>query len=147
MVSDKKQQSGKKGLSRREFLKAGAAGVAGLAAASATPALAAAAVKKPARRYMQGNPTVVRWLTWYIEQQDEYPKIIADFEAKNPNIKIDLQLKSDVTGAYLPALLAAAASGNVDDMYEIYGPHVHSVEFGKKGIALEIGRASCRERV
>src|SRR6266849_3188878 len=137
-MSSNNNQSSKKRFSRRDFLKISAAGAAGLAAASATPALAAAAVKKPARRYAQGNPTVVRWLTWYIEQQDEYPKIIADFEAKNPNIKIDLQLKSDVTGAYLPALLAAAASGNVDDMYEIYGPHVHSVEFGKKGIALDL---------
>jgi ABC-type glycerol-3-phosphate transport system substrate-binding protein len=77
-------------------------------------------------------------LTWYIEQQDEYPKIIADFEAKNPNIKVELQLKANVTGAYLPALLAAAATGNVDDMPEIYGPHVHSVEFGRKGIAADL---------
>src|SRR5258708_31980322 len=133
-------KTGKKPISRRDFLKIGATGAAGLAAAAATPALAASTTKSatPSRRYQQGNPTVVRWWTWYIEQQDEYPKIIADFEAKNPNIKIDLQLKSDVTGAYLPALLAAAASGNVDDMPEIYGPHVHSVEFGRKGIAADL---------
>ena len=65
-------------------------------------------------------------------------KIITDFEAKNPNIKIDYQLKTDVTGAYLPALLAAAASGNVADMPEIFGPHVHSVEFGRTGISLDL---------
>src|SRR5690242_18792122 len=117
MSSDNNQENGKpnkQGISRRQFLKAGAAGAAGLAVTAATPALAAPA-KKPARRYMQGNPTTVRLWTWYIEQQDEFPKIISDFEAKNPNIKVDLQLKTDVTGAYLPALLAAASSGNVDD--------------------------------
>src|SRR5690348_1284993 len=112
MSSDNKQKC----LSRCEFVKFGADGAGGLAAAS-TPLLAAA--KNATRRYAQGNPTVVRWWTWYIEQQDEYPKIIADFEAKNPNINIDLQLKTPAD-AYLPALLAAAASGNVDDMPEIY---------------------------
>src|SRR5258708_14046902 len=138
MSSDNNQenkQSSKKGLARREFLKVGGAGLA----VAASPALGAAAKStRSARRYAQGNPTVVRWLTWYIEQQDEYPKIIADFEAKNPNIKIDLQLKSDVTGGYVGGVVGAAACGNGDDMYEIYGPHVHSVEFGRKGIALDL---------
>jgi ABC-type glycerol-3-phosphate transport system substrate-binding protein len=61
--------------------------------------------------------------------------VIADFEAKNPNIKIDLQIKSDVEGAYLPALLAGAAGG---DLPEIYAPHVHSVEFGQKGLGADL---------
>lgn len=134
MSLDNKQQnkgSDKKNISRRDFLKVGAASAAGLAA---TPLLKTSFP----RRYQSGSPTVVRLWSWYIEQQDQFPKVIADFEAKNPNIKIDYQLKTDVTGAYLPALLAAAASGNVADMPEIYAPHVHSIEFGRKGIAIDL---------
>jgi ABC-type glycerol-3-phosphate transport system substrate-binding protein len=135
-----KNQSGKKDLSRRDFLKISAATAAGLAVGAATPALAAPA-PSTARRYAQGSPTTVRLWTWYKEQDAQMPKIIANFEAANPNIKIDYELKTDVTGAYLPALLAAAASGNVADMPEIYAPHVHSVEFGRKGIAVDLAKA------
>jgi ABC-type glycerol-3-phosphate transport system substrate-binding protein len=46
-----------------------------------------------------------------------------------------LQLKTDVTGAYLPALLAGSAA---DDLPEIYAPHVHPVEFGKKGLGADL---------
>ena len=130
----------KKSISRREFLKIGATSAAGLAATSAVPALAESSAKRaPARRYQSGSPTVVRLWSWYIEQQDQFPKVISDFEADHPNIKIDYQLMTgDASAVYLPALLAAAASGNIADMPEIYAPHVHSVEFGRKGIALDL---------
>jgi len=142
MSSDNKQQdeqSGKKHLSRRDFLKVGAASAAGLAAAATPLTAAQASASRSSRRYAQGSPTVVRLWSWYMEQQDQFPKVIADFEEKNPNIKIDYQLMTgDASAVYLPALLAAAASGNIADMPEIYAPHVHSIEFGRKGIALDL---------
>jgi ABC-type glycerol-3-phosphate transport system substrate-binding protein len=136
----------KKRLSRREFLKT-AGSVAGLAALSAcgpaatppptaAPKPTAAPTAVPATSTPSGGkPAVVRFWCWYQEQKDQFPKIISDFEAKNPNIKIDYQLKTDVTNAYLPALLAAAAA---DDLPEIYAPHVHSVTFGKKGLGADL---------
>ena len=138
-MTSNNDQSGKNNVSRREFLKIGAATAAGLAVGAAVPALAASA-KSTTRRYAQGNPTTVRFWSWYNDQNDAFVKIIADFEAKNPNIKVQLNMLTDVTGAYLPALLAAAATGNVADMPEIYAPHVHSVEFGRKGIAADLNK-------
>lgn len=131
MTSDNNKPTGKKALSRRDFIKLGAAGAAGLAIGAAkSPTLAAPYIKR------QGaDPAVVRFWSWYTDQQDQFPKVIADFEAKNPNIKVDLQIKSDVTGAYLPALLASAAA---DDLPEVYAPHVYSVEFGKKGLGADL---------
>ena len=82
-----------------------------------------------------GNPATVRFWTWYLEQEDQMPQVIADFEEANPNIKVEMRLITDVEGAYLPALLAAAAG---DDLPEIYAPHVHSVEFGRQGLAADL---------
>jgi ABC-type glycerol-3-phosphate transport system substrate-binding protein len=142
MLSDKDQhipRSGKKRISRRELLKMTAASAAGLALAACTsaPASTPGASNAPASTSAPstGGTATVRFWTWYQEQEDQFPKVISDFEAKNPNIKVDLQLKTDVTGAYLPSLLAAAASG---DMPEIYAPHVHSIEFGKKGLGADL---------
>ena len=128
-------------LSRREFLRLAslAAGGAVLVACapqgagqSAAPTAAADAAAPVAS---SGEPAVVRFWSWYTDQEDQFPKIVADFEALNPNIKVDLQIKADVEGAYLPALLAAAAA---DDLPEIYAPHVYSVEFGRKGLAADL---------
>ena len=63
------------------------------------------------------------------------PQVISDFEEANPNIKVEMRLITDVEGAYLPALLAAATG---DDLPEIYAPHVHSVEFGRQGLAADL---------
>ncbi len=70
-----------------------------------------------------------------MEQEDYFPQVIEDFQAANPNIEVELRVIADVEGAYLPALLAAAAG---DDLPEIYGPHVHSVEFGRQGLAADL---------
>jgi len=125
---NEKRQS-KPSISRRDFLKMSAAGAAGLAAA-AVPAFAA-----PMVRQSTGNPAVVRFWSWYTDQQDQFPKVIEDFQALNPNIRVELQIMADVTGAYLPALLAAAAA---NDLPEIYAPHVYSVEFGKQGLGADL---------
>ena len=99
------------------------------------PAAPAPTQRTRSRRVTSGNPATVRFWTWYVEQQDQFPQVIADFEEANPNIKVELRLIADVEGAYLPALLAAAAG---DDLPEIYAPHVHSVEFGRQGLAADL---------
>jgi ABC-type glycerol-3-phosphate transport system substrate-binding protein len=134
------EQLGKKRISRRDVLKIGALGAASLAvgplvSACGGSATESAATSASSSSQTGGSPAVVRFWSWYTDQQDQFPKVISDFEAKNPNIKVDLQIKADVTNAYLPALLAAAAA---DDLPEIYAPHVHSVEFGKKGLGADL---------
>lgn len=125
------KQEQRSSMSRRDFLRA-----AGLTAGGALlAACVAPSAPAPASAPSGGKPATVRFWSWYTDQQDQFPKVISDFEAKNPNIKVDLQLKADVTGAYLPALLAAAAA---KDLPEIYAPHVHSVEFGKQGLAADL---------
>ncbi|MBK8021552.1 MAG: extracellular solute-binding protein [Chloroflexi bacterium] len=119
-----------KQLSRRDFLKVTAGSAAGLAATAASPVFSA-----PYLRQSGSNPAVVRFWSWYTDQEDQFPKVIADFEAANPNIKVELQILADVTGAYLPALLAGAAA---NDLPEIYAPHVYSVEFGKQGLGANL---------
>jgi ABC-type glycerol-3-phosphate transport system substrate-binding protein len=137
MSSDSNQQN-QKSFSRRDFLKLGAVGAAGLAISPLLSACSPATVAPAATSAPSGgNPAVVRFWSWYNDQADQFPKIIADFEASHPNIKIDLQLKTDVAGAYLPALLAAAAA---DDLPEIYAPHVHSVTFGKQGLGADLAK-------
>ncbi len=127
------QQDERNNLSRRDFLRvAGLSAGAAVLASCVAPAAPAAPGAAPSAG---GQPTTVRFWSWYTDQQDQFPKVIADFEALNPNIKVDLQLKSDVEGAYLPALLAAAAG---EDLPEIYAPHVHSIEFGRQGLAADL---------
>jgi ABC-type glycerol-3-phosphate transport system substrate-binding protein len=126
--------SSKKSISRRDMLKISSVAAAGAVLAACTNTKSTPAVTK-APVAAGGKPATVRFWSWYTDQQDQFPKVIADFEAKNPNIKVDLEIKADVTGAYLPALLAAAAA---DDLPEIYAPHVYSVEFGKKGLGADL---------
>ncbi len=139
---DNHENASSGGISRRDVIKKGAAGAAaGLALPSLITATASAARPAPAptrrtrSRRASGSPATVRFWTWYLEQEDQMPQVIADFEEANPNITVEMRLITDVEGAYLPALLAAAAG---DDLPEIYAPHVHSVEFGRQGLAADL---------
>jgi ABC-type glycerol-3-phosphate transport system substrate-binding protein len=140
---DSHENASSESISRRDVIKKGAAGAAaGLALPSLFAATTSAARPGSAptrrtrsRRVASGNPATVRFWTWYLEQEDQMPQVIADFEEANPNITVEMRLITDVEGAYLPALLAAAAG---DDLPEIYAPHVHSVEFGRQGLAADL---------
>ena len=140
---DNHENASSGGISRRDVIRKGAAGAAaGLALPSLFAATTSAARPAPAptrrtrsRRVTSGNPATVRFWSWYVEQEDYFPQVIEDFQAANPNIEVELRIIADVEGAYLPALLAAAAG---DDLPEIYGPHVHSVEFGRQGLAADL---------
>ncbi|MCA9905158.1 MAG: extracellular solute-binding protein [Anaerolineae bacterium] len=129
-AENKPKRRGKNQLSRRDFLRLGVGSAAAVAASAASPVFSA-----PMLRQGTGDPAVVRFWSWYTDQEDQFPKVVADFEALNPNIKVELQILADVEGAYLPALLAAAAA---NDLPEIYAPHVYSVEFGKQGLGADL---------
>src|SRR6476659_6605565 len=98
--NDNDNDSGK--ISRRDVLKKGAVGAAaGLTLPSLLTATASAGRPAPTRRTQSrwvtsGNPATVRFWTWYLEQEDQMPQVIADFEAANPNIKVEMRLITDV---------------------------------------------------
>jgi ABC-type glycerol-3-phosphate transport system substrate-binding protein len=114
-------------ISRRGALKAAAAGLAGLTAA---PLLAACGSGGGSSN---GKATVRMW-TWYTQQQSIFPKLIKDFEAAHPNIKIENRVFGD-TNSYLPALQTAVSGGNPP---EIFGPHVLALQYGQNGISADL---------
>lgn len=119
------------GMSRRTILKAAATGIAGFGAA---PLLAACDKGSGSTGgTASGKPTVRMW-TWYTQQQSIFPKLITEFEAAHPNIKIENRIFGD-TNSYLPALQAAVAGG---DPPEIFGPHVLAMQYGKNGISANL---------
>jgi ABC-type glycerol-3-phosphate transport system substrate-binding protein len=81
-----------------------------------------------------GGKATVRMWTWYTQQREQFPKLIAEFERAHPNIKIENRLFGD-TNSYLPALQASVASGDVP---EIFGPHVLAIQYGKNGVSADL---------
>ena len=80
------------------------------------------------------GPATVRLWSWYTEMQDTIPKVIKDFEAKNPNIKIENRIFG-TPDQYLPALTAAVSGGDVP---EIFAPHVRAITYGEQGISADL---------
>lgn len=118
-------------LSRRSALKFGLAGV-GLAAAS--PLIAACGGSSGGGASSSKGKATVRMWTWYSQQQKQWGPLIADFQAKNPTIKVENRVFGDVT-QYLPALQSAVAGGDVP---EIFGPHVLALQYGQNGISADL---------
>lgn len=81
-----------------------------------------------------GNPATVRLWSWYGEQKAEFPKLIAAFQEKNPNIKVENRLFG-TPDQYLPALQAAVAGGDVP---EIFAPHTRALTYGTGGISADL---------
>ena len=81
-----------------------------------------------------GNPATVRMWSWYSEQKDEFPKLVAKFQEQNPNIKVENRLFG-TPDQYLPALQAAVAAGDVP---EIFAPHTRALTYGTGGISADL---------
>lgn len=81
-----------------------------------------------------GSPATVRMWSWYSEQKDEFPKLVAKFEEANPNIKVENRLFG-TPDQYLPALQAAVAAGDVP---EIFAPHTRALTYGTGGISADL---------
>ena len=93
-AENKPKRRGKNQLSRRDFLRLGVGSAAAVAASAASPVFSA-----PMLRQGTGDPAVVRFWSWYTDQEDQFPKVVADFEALNPNIKVETNPKI-ATGMY-----------------------------------------------
>jgi ABC-type glycerol-3-phosphate transport system substrate-binding protein len=84
-----------------------------------------------------GNPATVRMWSWYGEQKDEFPKLVAKFQDANPNIKVENRVFG-TPDQYLPALQAAVAAGDVP---EIFAPHTRALTYGTGGISADLKSA------
>lgn len=114
---------------RRTALKYGATTTAAAAAAAGLAACGSSGGSS--------GQTEVRMWSWYNEQQEVLPRVIAEFEEKNPSIKVTNRLFGS-PDQYLPALQAAVSGG---DLPEIFAPHTRALEYGKNGITLDIKAA------
>lgn len=113
-------------LTRRTALKVGATTSAAAAAAAGLAACGSSGGS--------GGKTEVRMWSWYSQQQELLPKVIEDFEAKNPSITVTNRIFGS-PDQYLPALQAAVSGG---DLPEIFAPHTRALEYGRNGISLDI---------
>jgi ABC-type glycerol-3-phosphate transport system substrate-binding protein len=118
-------------LSRRSVLRGGLAGAAALAAPSL---LGACDSPGSSTTGAGGGKATVRVWTWYNEQRDEWPKLVNEFQAANPNVVVQNRLFGD-PDSYLPALQAAVSAG---DPPEIFAPHVLAIEYGKAGVSANL---------
>jgi ABC-type glycerol-3-phosphate transport system substrate-binding protein len=113
-------------LSRRGLLQTGLAGAAALAAG---PLLGACGSNSGS-----GKKATVRVWTWYTQQQNQWPRLIDEFQRTHPTITVQNRLFGS-TDAYLPALQASVSGGNPP---EIFAPHVLALEYGKAGISADL---------
>lgn len=118
--------SPKKGLSRRDFLKA------------------TGAVSLPlALRFFPGVPAKVQaqavelamW-SWYTEQEAEFPLLDEEFNSTHEGVRMQTRVYG--LNEYLPVLEAAIAGGIAPD---IFGPHVHAIEYGLAGQTIDLNAA------
>jgi ABC-type glycerol-3-phosphate transport system substrate-binding protein len=116
-------------MSRRSFLKA-----TGAAAIPFSVQLLVPQLGMPAA-FAQEQVELAMW-TWYGEQENEFPRLDAEFNESHPNIK----MTSTIYGSseYLQVLEAAIAGGVGPD---ILGPHVHAVEYGLAGQTIDLNAA------
>lgn len=114
----------KKGLSRRDFLKASGLTILPIAAQHLPPF---------ASRAFAQAVELSMW-TWYQEQIDEFPRLDAEFNESHPGIHMTTTLYGG-TADYLPVLEAALAGGVAPD---ILGPHVHAIEYGLAGQTVDL---------
>jgi ABC-type glycerol-3-phosphate transport system substrate-binding protein len=75
-----------------------------------------------------GEPVKITMWTWYTEQEQEFPKLVEEFNEANPNIEVENRIYGGEE--YLQVLEAAIAGGTGPD---ILGPHVHAIEYGLAG--------------
>jgi len=138
-------------LTRRSFLRAAATVAASLPILAAcaptetkpTPApeptrAAATAMPQPTKAATVPAPTVkepvkISMWTWYTEQQDEFPKLIDEFNKSQSGIVAESRIYN--LDEYLKLIQAALAAGTPPD---ILGPHVHAIEYGLAGQTVDL---------
>jgi ABC-type glycerol-3-phosphate transport system substrate-binding protein len=119
---------------RRTLLKAALGGAAALGAGPLLAACSSDSGAPSGGGNAGGNPATVRMWSWYGEQKDEFPKLVAKFQEQNPNIKVENRVFG-TPDQYLPALQAAVAAG---DPPEIFAPHTRALTYGTGGISADL---------
>jgi multiple sugar transport system substrate-binding protein len=115
-------------LSRRGLIAgASAAAAIGLSANVLGSSSASAASSKKA---------VVNFWHWYPDQAKQWPKLLADFHSKYPNITVKMSVATDINAHYTK-LLAAAAAGKLPD---VYAPGQYALQFLKQGLAADLNK-------
>lgn len=75
------------------------------------------------------------WWHWHPDFQELYKTIVADFEAKNPDIKVKLVL---VAGDYASKLMTAFASGTAPDLFALHSASIAT--YSENGLFLDIDK-------
>lgn len=122
--------------SRRALLTYGSLGLAALGAAPLLAACGGSGTSSGSGSGSSsgGGKTTVRMWTWYNEQQKEFPRLIQEFEAKNPSITVENRLFG-TPDQFLPALAAAVSGGDVP---EIFAPHIRALTYGQAGVSADL---------
>ncbi|MHB0875404.1 MAG: twin-arginine translocation signal domain-containing protein [Anaerolineae bacterium] len=133
------ERIGSRGWTRRSLLKASAVGTAAavVAACGATPAPAATsqvaatsapadATQAPAATAVAGQVTEIEfWCAWgESPEMQELRAIVAEFESKHADIKVNLLVGGPGGGDYNELLLARIAAGNAPDAASLFTPPV-----------------------
>lgn len=130
--------------SRRRFLKASAGLMMGAAAMQALSACAPgrAPAQAPAQAPAEGEkaeaqpaaePTKVLIWSWYSETEEALNKAIDEFNQAQSEISVEQRVYG--SSEYLQVLEAAIAGGKGPD---VFGPHVHAVEYGLAGQTIDL---------
>ncbi|RKS69191.1 ABC-type glycerol-3-phosphate transport system substrate-binding protein [Motilibacter peucedani] len=130
-------------MSRRTLLKLGSLGAAAM---GVSPLLAACGGSSSGSASSSGSSSAavggsgggkkatVRVWTWYTQQQKEFPRLISEFQAKNPNITVENRIFG-TPDQFLPALAAAVSAGNPP---EIFAPHIRALTYGQQGVSADL---------
>jgi multiple sugar transport system substrate-binding protein len=132
-------------VSRRDFLRA--AGIVGGAALFAACAPQAAtdvaptteAVEEATQAPPSAEVVTISWWNQFITPlcQELFPRIVGDFEAQHPNIKVEFELTGGPPGGgdYIEVLMARIAAGNPPESITLWSP---PSQFGARGALLPI---------
>ncbi len=138
-MTDQKQTK----MSRRDFLRlAGLVGAGAVLTAcqpKATPAAEKPAEEKPAEEKPAAEEVTISWWNQFSTPlcQDMFPKIVNDFQSKNPGIKVEFEITGGPPGGgdYVEVLMARIAAGNPPDSITLWSP---PSEFGARGALMAI---------
>lgn len=129
-------------VSRRNFLKvaagytAGAASLSVLAACApkATPAPATGGEEKPTTAPVASGEKkkIVIW-TWYTETEKQLNAAVEEYNQSQDKVVAENRVYG--SSEYLQVLEAAIAGGKAPD---IFGPHVHAIEYGLAGQTIDL---------
>lgn len=119
-------------MTRRTFLRLSAVAATGAALVACTAPVAPASAPEGGESSAAEAVQITMW-TWYVEQEEEFPKLDQEFNESHPGIEVESRIYGG--DEYLQVLEAAIAGGKGPD---IMGPHVHAIEYGLAGQTVDL---------